>query len=74
VTITVNGKTTTYPLHRGYAKIQRHRQKAEALDEYKISRDEYNILNFKAVTTDGLRIKIKPKPDFSGRIMEWKVK
>lgn len=47
--------------------------KVEALDEYTTRKDKYNLLYFKPVPTDALRIVVKLQPDFSGGIIEWKV-
>jgi len=48
-------------------------KKVEVSDEYKTAKDRYDILNFKPVSTDALRIKVKLQPGFSGGIIEWKV-
>lgn len=48
-------------------------KKVETVDEFRIKKDKYNILNFKPVLTDALRIKVKLQPNFSGGIIEWKV-
>jgi len=42
--------------------------------EYGTSMDKYNRVTFDPVKTDGLRIEVKLQPNWSGGILEWKVK
>lgn len=48
-------------------------KKVETQDTYKVTKDEYNTIHFKPITTDGLRIRVKLAPEYSGGIIEWKV-
>ena len=41
--------------------------------DYGTDKDRYNVLEFKPVKTDGLKIVAQPLKDASGGIMEWKV-
>ncbi len=45
----------------------------EALDDYTVEKDRYNVVRFKPVRTDALRIEVQLRPGFSGGILEWKV-
>jgi hypothetical protein len=36
--------------------------------------DTYNRVNFKPVRTPALRLEVQLQPDFSGGILEWKVR
>jgi len=41
---------------------------------YGTARDKYNHVGFEPVTTDALRLQVQLQPEFSGGILEWKVK
>ncbi|MBQ0043399.1 MAG: glycoside hydrolase family 127 protein [Bacteroidales bacterium] len=49
-------------------------KEVEALDEYGVKEDCYNVVRFKPVSTDGLNIVAKLQEGESGGIIEWKVK
>ena len=42
-------------------------------DKYGTATDQYNTVEFKAVRTDALRLKLKLQDGFSGGVLEWKV-
>jgi DUF1680 family protein len=46
----------------------------ENAGDYGVARDQYNRVNFKAVTTDGLRLEVTMQPNWSAGLQEWKVK
>jgi len=46
----------------------------EALDAYSATRDKYNVVRFKPVTTTALRLEVKLKEGWSAGIEQWKVK
>lgn len=45
----------------------------ETTDSYGVEKDKFNQVNFKAVTTTGLRLEVKLQPRWSAGIQEWKV-
>jgi hypothetical protein len=45
----------------------------EAIGEYPVKANGYNRATFKPVTTGGLRVVVKPKENYSGGILEWRV-
>lgn len=46
----------------------------ETQDSLGVERDRYNVVRFAPVTTDGLRIEVQLQPNFSGGVLEWKVR
>lgn len=46
----------------------------ESTDAYGVARDRYNVLTFKPVTTDGLRLEVTMQAGFSAGVLEWKVR
>jgi uncharacterized protein len=46
----------------------------ENLDPYGIEKDRYNKVNFKPVTTSGLRLEVKMQPEVSAGVQQWKVR
>ncbi|MGA2865709.1 MAG: beta-L-arabinofuranosidase domain-containing protein [Verrucomicrobiota bacterium] len=46
----------------------------EDASQYSTRLDTYNRVNFKPVQTTALRLEVQLQPDFSGGILEWKVK
>lgn len=48
-------------------------KEVEALDEYGVKKDCYNVLHFKPVVTTGLKIAAQLQKNVSGGIIEWKV-
>ncbi|MEA3364395.1 MAG: glycoside hydrolase family 127 protein, partial [Candidatus Hydrogenedentes bacterium] len=42
--------------------------------DYGVTKDSFNRVSFKSVETDALRLAVKLQPDFSGGILEWRVK
>lgn len=48
-------------------------KEVEALNEYTVKKDCYNTLDFKPVTTTGLKIAAQLQKGVSGGIIEWKV-
>lgn len=56
-----------------YYKSGKEWKAVEALNEYTVQKDCYNILNFKSVTTTGLKIEAQLQKGVSGGIIEWKV-
>ena len=45
----------------------------ETTDTYGVSKDKYNQVAFKPVTTSGLKLEVKLQPNWSAGIQEWKV-
>jgi hypothetical protein len=45
----------------------------EAKGAYGVHRDEANPVEFEPVETNGLRLEVQLKPEFSGGVLEWKV-
>ncbi|MBN1346352.1 MAG: glycoside hydrolase family 127 protein [Phycisphaerae bacterium] len=45
----------------------------EATSPYGLAKDQSNVLTFKPVTTDELRIQVKLRPGVSGGILEWRL-
>jgi hypothetical protein len=43
------------------------------LGPYGVEKDRYNVVRFRLVETDGLRLEIHLAKDFSAGIQEWKV-
>ena len=41
---------------------------------YGVQKDKYNIVSFKPVTTDGLRVEVVMQKEWSAGIQKWKVK
>lgn len=39
-----------------------------------IDRDNWNTVRFESISTDGLRLEVQLQPEFSGGILEWRVK
>lgn len=56
-----------------YYKVGKSWKEVEALNEYTVKKDCYNNLNFKPVTTTGLKIAAKLQEGVSGGVIEWKV-
>ncbi len=56
-----------------YYKAGKDWKEVEALDEYTVKKDCYNILNFKPVTTTGLKLAAQLQKGVSGGVIEWKV-
>jgi hypothetical protein len=48
-------------------------KEVEALNEYTVKKDCYNSLDFKPVTTTGLKIAVQLQKGVSGGVIEWKV-
>jgi hypothetical protein len=48
-------------------------KEVSALDAYTVDKDKYNSLDFKPVTTTGLKIAAKLQKGQSGGVIEWKV-
>ena len=46
----------------------------EALGEYGVSKDKYNVVRFKPVNTAALRLELTLQPQVSAGVQEWKVK
>ncbi len=46
----------------------------EAAGPYGVEKDRYNTVNFKPVTTTGLRLEVVLQPEWSAGIQEWKVR
>ncbi|MGQ9578936.1 MAG: glycoside hydrolase family 127 protein [Candidatus Aminicenantales bacterium] len=46
----------------------------ENLTPYSVSKDAFCRLEFKPVTTDGLRLEIQAQKDFAAGVLEWKVR
>ena len=46
----------------------------DAMGEYGIAKDHYNIVRFKPVTTSALRLELTMQPEVSAGLQEWKVK
>ncbi|WP_418202213.1 discoidin domain-containing protein [Anaerohalosphaera lusitana] len=45
-----------------------------AKDAYSTDRDKWNTVNFEQVRTSSLRLDVQLKRDYSGGILEWKIK
>ncbi len=45
----------------------------ETTNEYTVSKDRFDKITFKPVTTTGLRLEVQLKPDWSGGLESWKV-
>lgn len=58
---------------RLYYKDGHSWKEVEARGEYTVKKDCYNRLEFKPVTTTGLKIVAQLRPNASGGILEWKV-
>jgi DUF1680 family protein len=43
-------------------------------DEYGVSKDRYNVVRFQPVKTAALRIEVQLQGEFSGGVLEWKVR
>jgi len=41
---------------------------------YHIEKDQFNQVEFDPVTADAIHLKVELQPEFSGGILEWKVK
>lgn len=41
---------------------------------YHIEKDQFNQVKFDPVTADAIHLKVELQPEFSGGILEWKVK
>jgi DUF1680 family protein len=46
----------------------------DALGDYGVAKDQYNIIAFRSVTTTGLRLEVTMQPQWSAGVQEWKVK
>jgi DUF1680 family protein len=46
----------------------------EAEGSLGVAKDQYNVVRFAPVTTSGLRIELQLQPQFSGGVLEWKVR
>ena len=46
----------------------------ENLDNYGVDKNKFNKVNFKKIKTDALRIEVQLQENYSGGILEWKVK
>lgn len=46
----------------------------EAQDSFGVEKDRYNTVRLAPVTTGGLRIELQLEPQFSGGVLEWKVR
>jgi len=46
----------------------------ETQDSLGVEKDRYNVVRFAPVTTGGLRIEVQLQPNFSGGVLEWKVR
>lgn len=56
-----------------YYKIGNAWKEVELLTSYTVKKDCYNTVNFKPVTTKGLKIVAQLQKDTSGGVIEWKV-
>lgn len=56
-----------------YYKAGNQWKEVEALNKYTVKKDAYNSLDFKPVTTTGLKIAAQLQNGVSGGIIEWKV-
>lgn len=46
----------------------------ETQDSLGVEKDRYNVVRFAPLTTSGLRVEVQLQPDFSGGVLEWKVR
>jgi hypothetical protein len=46
----------------------------ETQDTFGVDKDRYNVIKFRPVTTTGMRLEVKLKPNWSAGIEEWKLK
>jgi len=46
----------------------------ETSGDYGVAKDKFNKVTFKPVTTTGLRLEVQLQPEFSGGILEWKMR
>ena len=45
----------------------------ENREPWGVKKDGYNLVNFKPVTTEGLRLEVTMQPEWSAGVQEWKV-
>ena len=48
-------------------------QALEGREEYAARKDEFNSIRFEEVRTDGLRLEVKLRDNYSGGVLEWRV-
>ena len=46
----------------------------ETRDTYGVEKDRFNVVTFKPVTTDGMRLELTMQPGFSAGLQEWRVR
>jgi uncharacterized protein len=56
-----------------YKTVSNKWVEVEPKGAYGVEKDKYNVLEFKPVKTDGLKVVARPQKDASGGIIEWKV-